>query len=85
MAFHVGAETHFFIIIYLRALPNVWSSFKNSKLAADSVDPGNCNIRFPLASVIGSSDKTEDKQLESAVPRAPQETPQKALEEHLSQ
>ena len=34
-------STHFFMIMYLRALPRVWSSDSNSKDAAVSVAPGS--------------------------------------------
>lgn len=35
-------STHFFMMIYLRALPRVWPSFKNSNEAAVGVEPGSC-------------------------------------------
>jgi hypothetical protein len=37
----IWPSTHFFIMIYRKAFPRVWSSFKNSKDAAVSEDPGN--------------------------------------------
>lgn len=54
LAERVGARseaTHFFMMMYLRALPRVWPSSRNSKEAAVGVEPGSCNnamLDFPL-------------------------------------
>lgn len=39
--------THFFMMMYLRALPKVCPSSRNSKEAAVGVDPGNCQGNTP--------------------------------------
>lgn len=41
-------NTHFFIMIYRKAFPKVWSSFKNSNEAAFSEDPGSYNAILSL-------------------------------------
>lgn len=41
-------HTHFFMIIYLKALPKVCPSSRNSKEAAVGVDPGSCRKDMAL-------------------------------------
>lgn len=41
-----AGQTHFFMMIYRKAFPNVWSSFLNSNDAAVSEAPGSWNIEL---------------------------------------
>ena len=47
--------THFFIMTYLRALPRVWPSLRNSKDAAVGVEPGSCLLCQSLSCPDGAA------------------------------
>lgn len=40
--FDWGYVTHFFMMMYRRALPSVWSSYMISNEAAELLSPGSC-------------------------------------------